>query len=281
MSSSSHEGTTATSRSTVLVGWSGFLLGAIASIGISLTYPFVVSNNNNTATTAAPPSAGAQWRLCMGLYLICGVTAFHMAEFTVSVVYRFGELQPHKAFMLVHSPQYVAAVVAALIEFALEAHFAPWIKSVLPAWAVLAAFALCCGFYAVRVVAMVQCGDNFRLQIEDDQRKRQQHTLVRSGLYSVLRHPSYFGWFWFSILTQVVLMNPVCVLLYTAASWAFFSARIPYEESVLAADGFFGREYVSYARSTPIGIPFVRCAIPFTGGGAKATAAASQKPRRE
>lgn len=47
---------------------------------------------------------------------------------------------------------------------------------------------------------------------------------------SHLRHPAYFGWFWWSIGTQMLLCNPVCIVVYAAASWRFFSQRIPFEE---------------------------------------------------
>jgi protein-S-isoprenylcysteine O-methyltransferase Ste14 len=50
---------------------------------------------------------------------------------------------------------------------------------------------------------------------------------------SILRHPSYFGWFYWSIGTQIILCNPICVVFYSYATWKFFAGRIPYEESLL------------------------------------------------
>jgi len=58
--------------------------------------------------------------------------------------------------------------------------------------------------------------------------KADDHTLVTSGIYSIWRHPSYFGWFWWSVFTQVVLANPISIIGYTLASWYFFADRIPY-----------------------------------------------------
>ncbi len=43
--------------------------------------------------------------------------------------------------------------------------------------------------------------------------------------HSVLRHPSYFGWFYWSVGTQILLGNPVCSVLYTYAAWSFFHKR--------------------------------------------------------
>lgn len=46
-------------------------------------------------------------------------------------------------------------------------------------------------------------------------------------LPSVLRHPSYTGWFYWSAATQLLLANPICTLAYTLAAWSFFRHRIP------------------------------------------------------
>lgn len=78
-------------------------------------------------------------------------------------------------------------------------------------------------------------------------------TCTRSLPHSYLRHPSYFGWFYWSVGTQLLLCNPLCTAAYAYAAWTFFSGRIPYEEALLV--DFYGAEYVQYARSTVIGIP--------------------------
>lgn len=74
-------------------------------------------------------------------------------------------------------------------------------------------------------------------------------------VYSYLRHPSYFGWFYWSVGTQLILCNPLCIIAYAIVSWKFFDGRIPFEENTLVK--FYGNEYREYARKTPIGIPFI------------------------
>jgi protein-S-isoprenylcysteine O-methyltransferase Ste14 len=97
------------------------------------------------------------------------------------------------------------------------------------------------------------CGENFSHIIADE--KEDDHVLIRHGIYAYLRHPSYFGWFYWSVGTQLILCNPICTVLYALAAWYFFSSRIPYEEYML--HDFFGEEYISYCKTTVIGIPFI------------------------
>eukprot|EP01034_Spumella_vulgaris_P024493 gene24493-30844_t len=100
---------------------------------------------------------------------------------------------------------------------------------------------------------MWQCGAHFSHLIMHE--KTDAHKLITTGVYSYLRHPSYFGWFYWSVGTQLILCNPVCTVLYAIASWSFFKDRIPYEEQLLLK--FYGDEYTKYAQQTVIGIPFV------------------------
>ncbi len=97
-------------------------------------------------------------------------------------------------------------------------------------------------------------GTNFNHYVQE--RRKTGHTLVKTGIYSLVRHPSYFGWFYWSVGTQVLLANPVCAVLYAVSSWKFFSSRITYEEFHLVK--FFGRENTEYQRRVSTGIPFVR-----------------------
>ena len=89
-------------------------------------------------------------------------------------------------------------------------------------------------------------------------RKHSHHKLVTTGLYALCRHPSYVGWFMWSVGTQVLLSNPVCFVGFNFAAWAFFANRIPGEEALLLS--FFGNSYAEYQKRVPLGIPFIRAA---------------------
>jgi protein-S-isoprenylcysteine O-methyltransferase len=93
-----------------------------------------------------------------------------------------------------------------------------------------------------------------------------------------LRHPSYFGWFWWSIGMAFLLGNPITIAAFACASWQFFADRIPYDQypkhlniTVLALtnvsfDRFeeealikmFGQSYIEYRKRTPTGIPLIK-----------------------
>ena len=76
----------------------------------------------------------------------------------------------------------------------------------------------------IRSAAMATAGTNFNHLIQST--KKDNHLLVTRGVYAVSRHPSYLGFFWWAIGTQVVLGNKVCLVGYVVALWGFFSARI-------------------------------------------------------
>ena len=73
--------------------------------------------------------------------------------------------------------------------------------------------------------------------------------------YAYLRHPSYFGWFYWSIGTQLLLCNPICAILYSLTGWIFFRHRIPFEEETLQRQ--YPNQYPSYMDHTVIGLPFI------------------------
>ena len=105
----------------------------------------------------------------------------------------------------------------------------------------------------VRSAAMATAGTNFNhVPVRE---RREGHVLVTNGVYAYLRHPAYFGFFWWAVGTQLVVGNAVCLVAYSVVLWRFFEHRIRGEEKLLYA--FFGDEYVKYREGTRTGIPFV------------------------
>jgi len=150
-----------------------------------------------------------------------------------------------------HSPHYHVAFALSFSEYFLERSFLPPFKGSFPF--LLIGSILVFGGQFFRTLAMYTAGSNFHHRIRYE--KEDEHQLITTGVYRYLRHPSYFGWFWWSVGTQILLCNPISIVAYSLASWKFFSFRIPEEESTLIA--FFGEEYVKYKQQTTIGIPFI------------------------
>lgn len=112
-------------------------------------------------------------------------------------------------------------------------------------------------FESTTLAYMCTCGSDVDLQVElqprdhgaardrtpaGDARRLQVHALTLClahmctyafintcvcVLARYLRHPSYFGWFWWCVGTQCLLCNPLCILAYAVAAWDFFRKRIP------------------------------------------------------
>lgn len=168
----------------------------------------------------------------------------------------------YDSYLINHSKAYTIAAVVSWLEF--------WIKNlVLPArwnWSFppyhvsigLGLLLTMFGQFA-RSLAMWTARSNFNHIVQDQ--KHKGHVLVTSGIYTFLRHPSYVGFFYWSIGTQILLGNSFCIIAYALASWNFFKNRIPVEEEYLATR-IFPNEYPEYIKRTYIGIPFIKGFVP-------------------
>lgn len=184
-----------------------------------------------------------------GIYLAL-LSLFHFSEFMAIAVCNPKSLSTD-SFVINHSLQYTIAAMSSWIEFFLESHFFPQLKEFKLFWIVGAM--VCIAGEVLRKLAMVTASNNFTHLVQFD--RSPEHKLIRHGIYSVMRHPSYVGWFWWSIGTQIVMANPVCAVLYTLASWMFFKDRIFVEEITLI--NFFGHEYIAYKKEVPTGLPYI------------------------
>lgn len=159
-----------------------------------------------------------------------------------------------ESFLIPHSISYSAAMAASVLEYWLEwLLFGALNEPTLFFWL---GVSISVAGQVLRWVAFVHAGHSFTHIIEDV--KSEKHLLVTEGVYKYVRHPGYAGWFYWSIGTQIILGNPICVVLFTLASWRFFRVRIEYEEDLLASDDFFGKDYTRYKNQTPTFIPFIQ-----------------------
>ncbi|EPS29223.1 hypothetical protein PDE_04172 [Penicillium oxalicum 114-2] len=200
-------------------------------------------------------------------FFLAALSLFHFLEYYVTARYntRYASVS---AFLLTSNGwAYNVAHGSAVVECIIAHYFWPQPSRVARALTftepmagisvsllLVAGLALVAGGQVVRTMAMAQAASNFNHHVQSQH--QEGHVLVKSGLYGYLRHPSYFGFFWWGLGTQLVLGNVVCFVGYTLVLWKFFSSRIKREESFLIQ--FFGTEYLQYRQDTPVGIPFIR-----------------------
>jgi len=189
-----------------------------------------------------------QW--CLYVVLVC---SFHLLEFFTTAIYN-PNVATADGFLVNHSPAYTAAALLASTEFILKFILWPSLRSdaFLGVGIIVVVAAQC-----IRSVAMKTCGESFNHLIQTA--KKENHLLVKHGIYKYIRHPSYVGFFYWAVGTQLVLNNYVNIVVFAIAVWWFFRVRIPYEEESLLLH--FGDEYMTYAKTTYICIPFIQSSI--------------------
>ncbi|XP_066974840.1 protein-S-isoprenylcysteine O-methyltransferase [Macrobrachium rosenbergii] len=210
----------------------GCFLGCVCGIGIIISFLSPVSFQ------------------IFGWYLVV-LTFFHYSEYLTTAIGNPRTLSLD-SYLLNHSISYGLAAVTSWIEFFLEWWLLPemktqWILSIL-------GIIVCLWGEIVRKSAMLTAKTNFNHIVQT--KREEGHELVTWGAYSLFRHPSYVGWFWWSIGTQLILINPFCTLAYTVAAWTFFYERIYFEEMTLIK--FFGEKYLDYQKKVGTGLPFIK-----------------------
>ncbi len=232
------------------VALSASLLSAILTTHACMLFYLFTQQNSVGLEGTAWATHMVLW--CSNMVMLC---IFHLLEFLVSA--RFNpKVVSEELFLLNHSLSYKVAMVCGWLEFWLERFFLPSLKTssrFFYLWFVMG-LVMVVGGQSIRSLAIAQASNNFNHFVSVS--KLPDHKLVTHGLYSKLRHPAYFGFFWWSVGTQVLLQNPVCTVLYFAASWHFFKDRIRFEEEQLLR--FFRSEYPEYRLRTSTGIPFIR-----------------------
>ena len=210
---------------------------------------------------------------------------FHYLEFDMTARYNPPDAGTASFLLLSNGMAYSIAHSTAMLEMLLR----HWLRSCYrPEWltmpfemphllptipssaSVATGFFLICLGQVVRSVAMRQAKTNFNHIVQ--YYKKEDHVLVTNGVYSLSRHPSYFGFFWWALGTQLVLGNHFCFAAYAVVLWNFFSHRTMRKSNDAVCRGtsliqiadeerhlisFFGPSYEEYRRRTPILIPFI------------------------
>ncbi|XP_072758595.1 protein-S-isoprenylcysteine O-methyltransferase [Anoplolepis gracilipes] len=195
------------------------------------------------AITASP-----SWQI-FGIYMTI-LASFHYSEF-LAIAWTNPALLSIDSFILNHSIEYGVAASLSWIEFFIERHYFYGLK--LPSLISYLGLILCISGEILRKLAMCTAKHNFNHIVQSE--KSDNHQLVTHGVYNLCRHPSYVGWFYWSIGTQLILQNPFCFCAYALMSWSFFHNRVLNEEITLIK--FFGEDYVKYQEKVGTGLPFI------------------------
>ncbi|ORY27468.1 protein-S-isoprenylcysteine O-methyltransferase [Naematelia encephala] len=193
----------------------------------------------------------ARWQL--GVYgFAWGL--FHLAEFWTTAGWNTQKLSVD-AFLLNNTSQYHFAHLVGLSEYFISSYFFPrkfdsFITS-LPFSSIV--MILLIGGQAFRSLAMIHAAQSFSHIVKAV--KLEDHELVTHGVYAWSRHPSYAGFFYWAIATQLLLGNIVSTLGFAIVLGRFFSARIKDEERHLVR--FFGDDYIQYRKRVGTGLPLI------------------------
>ncbi|KAL6245678.1 farnesyl cysteine-carboxyl methyltransferase [Rhinocladiella similis] len=197
------------------------------------------------------------------------LSLFHYLEFDMTARYNPPDASISSFLLLSNGMAYAAAHTAAMLELLLRywldsRHKPQWLSLPfsLPPFTLGVPTTLSVGTGIILVVvgqvmrstAMKQANTNFNHVVQWT--KRSDHVLVTHGVYAFSRHPSYFGFFWWGLGTQVLLGNRLCFVAYAVVLWKFFHHRIMHEERHLVS--FFGQQYLNYRDRVPVRIPFIR-----------------------
>ncbi|TWU75790.1 hypothetical protein ED733_003775 [Metarhizium rileyi] len=218
-----------------------FALGFTACLGLLSTVLVL-------ALTSSP-----LWRIP---FFLCALSTFHFLEFWTTAAANTPEATVHAFLLTANWPAYPIAHMVACVECVLTNVVFPsrgWAPLGLSTVLMLTGLVMVVGGQTVRSVAMLTAGQSFNHTVQT--KKADSHTLVTTGVYGLCRHPSYFGFFYWGLGTQLVLGNLVCFLGYAYVLWKFFSSRVEVEEGGLVK--FFGDDYVQYRKRVGTMIPFV------------------------
>ncbi|XP_046918013.1 protein-S-isoprenylcysteine O-methyltransferase isoform X1 [Dermatophagoides farinae] len=187
----------------------------------------------------------------LGLYLMI-LSLFHYGEFQATAMININDITV-QTFLLNHSVEYHLALYISLAEFCIESMFFTDWKFIFHPYITYTGLFICIAGDGLRKLAMFTAGHNFTHVIQVDYFS--DHQLITTGIYSIFRHPSYVGWFYWSLGTQILLQNPISFIGYAIVSWRFFKQRIQFEEITLI--NFFGPKYLIYKKEVPTGLPWI------------------------
>ena len=182
-------------------------------------------------------------------YLIT-LCIYHYTEFFSELLFHFQDIQKD-AFLIYQNKRWVLFTSISFIETLFETYFFYEYKNIKIIF-IIGLLMVIIGQY-FRIAALFTGKSNFTHKIQ--LKKRKSHALVKHGIYSICRHPSYFGFYLWSVGIEIMCVNPICIITFSYVLFIFFKERIRFEEQYLIR--FFGMEYIKYRREVRSLMPFI------------------------
>lgn len=213
-------------RSLSGIAFRSFVLGTVLGLSLSVSALLLFYRNSYWRPTA----------------VLAALALFHFLEFFVTARYNPPRARVSAFILSSNGHAYNVAQLASFGEFfvrrfstsdywwpslTLPDKILGWRKELLPYQpyaSAIGVFLMIVGQW-VRTAAMAEAGKSFSHLVQ--YKKRDDHKLITSGVYSWLRHPSYFGYFWYVVGAQLVMGNPIGMFGLSYAIWKFFAFRIP------------------------------------------------------
>jgi protein-S-isoprenylcysteine O-methyltransferase len=165
------------------------------------------------------------WRL--PAFFAC-LSLFHFLEYYTTARYNIPATRASSFLLFNNGSAYTTAHGLATLEIVLSNFSSKYQLLIANPLIIAVGLILIVIGQTTRSIAMAHAGTNFNHTIARE--RKVNHILVKDGIYAHLRHPSYFGFFWWALGTQLLVGNKVCLVGYTVVLWRFFARRI-YGES--------------------------------------------------
>ena len=186
------------------------------------------------------------------LYFIT-LCIYHYTEFFSVLLYHFKKLSC-EYFLIDQSLSWIIATFVSFIETILETYYFNKYKKI-KIFFIIGLIMTIIG-QIFRIGGIYTGKKNFTHKISYE--KKKEHKLVKNGVFALTRHPSYFGFYLWSIGIEIMCCNPICFIGFTFILFYFFKNRILLEEKLLIQ--FFGEEYLEYKKKVGLLITFISLA---------------------
>lgn len=160
-------------------------------------------------------------------FFISALSLFHFLEYWTTAHYNTKQANIAAFLLSQNGRAYNIAHSTALLECIITNYFYPnrhWATQTLQPYLLALGLSLVVTGQWARSEAMATAGRSFNHTVQ--MKRAEEHVLVTDGIYNYLRHPSYFGYFYWALGTQLVLGNPFSFLAFGFLLWKFFSRRI-------------------------------------------------------